>query len=228
MVAKLLRKLKLYAAARSAQAPRHWTANPFGRSVLDAELLLLQQLVPAPGNRRIIELATVETPVCGLPVTAQFAAAQQSWRLPVVAALSQLPLLSNSVDVILWRYLALDSKNRLWLLQEAARVLAPNGMLLCAHLNPLFTACWRHTDLLNLSYQSATALVASAGMADLRLEGICYAGPGWWKYRALRISKFRKPMASRVDKRVRAGGLARRPATAMVSVAGVEQRDQQQ
>jgi len=207
---------------------RHWTANSFGRSVLEAETEQLQRQVHAPGNRRIIELASIETPACGLPVIALFAAAQQSWRQPVVASLTQLPLLSRSVDVLLWRYLALDNKSRLWLLQEAARVLAPNGILFCCHLNPVFSGCWRHAALLNLGFQSATAIVPAASMAGLQLESSSYAGPGWWKYRALRISRFRKPMDNRLSSKVRSRSMAQRPIAAMLSATGSEHRQQQQ
>lgn len=202
-------------AGKARPAVRHWTANPFGRSVLQAEAVQLQSLVHAPANRRIIELASIETPVCGLPVIAVFAAAQQSWREPVVATLTQLPLLTRSVDVLLWRYLALDGKSRRWLLQEVERVLAPNGILLCSHLNPVFSACWRYAPLLNLGYQSATAIVPFAVSAGLQLETSRYAGPGWWKYRALRISRLRKPLASRVSSRVSSRSMAQRPITAM-------------
>ena len=220
MVAKLFRKLRLSAAARGTRASRHWTANAFGRSVLDAEAELLQRLVHAPNNRRIIELATIETPECGLPVMASFAAAQQSWREPVVASLTQLPVLTRAVDVVIWRYLALDSNSRYWLLQDVGRVLAPNGIFYCCHLNPYYSACWRYTALVNLGYQSATAITAAANMAGLQLESSFYGGPGWWKYRALLISRFRKPMANRVRSQQRAGDLARRPAAAMLRPLG--------
>lgn len=216
MLAKLCKRLKP-ATGRPDATLRHWTAKPFGRSVLAAESGQLQELVHAPGNRRIIELASMETPACGLPVIALFAAAQQSWREPVIASLTHLPLLSRSVDVLLWRYLALDAKSRRWLLQEAERVLAPNGILLCSHLNPVYSACWRHAALLNLGYQSATAIVPAATMAGLQLETTRFGGPGWWQYRALRISRFRKPMASRVLSKLRARSMTQRPATAMYS-----------
>lgn len=218
MLAKLRERLKS-AIGKPGPALRHWTANPFGRSVLQAESEQLLQLVHAPANRRIIELASMETPACGLPVIALFAAAQHSWQQPVLATLTQLPLLSRSVDVLLWRYLALDGKSRRWLLQEVERVLAPNGILLCSHLNPIFTACWRHAALLNLGYQSATAIVPAASLAGLQLETTRYAGPGWWQYRALRISRFRKPLASRISSKVTAGRMAQRPMAAMLTSA---------
>lgn len=194
---------------------RHWTTNDFGCSVLNAEYTQLQVQIHSPANRRVVELATIETPATGLPVTAVFCAAQESWRLPVVAALAHLPIVNRSVDYVIWRYLALEQKSRQWLLQDIERVLAPNGVLICCHLNPMFTACWQHTTILNLGYQSATAILPAARRAGLVLESSSYAGPGWWKYHALRISRLRKPMASKVRSELHNRGLAQRPATAM-------------
>jgi hypothetical protein len=221
MLAKLRRRLGTLDESPLAARTRHWTTGAFGRSVLAAESRCLAAILPESERQRVIELATIETPPSQLAVVAMFAAAQQSWREPVIASLQVLPLLARSVESVVWRFLALDGVARAWLLRDIERVLAPGGVLVTCHLNPVYSACWTHTAMLNLGLQSASAVIPAASLAGLQLQHSEYAGPGWWRYRPLRVCMFRKPLAQRVHRSAAVPRLGRQPATAALSNGGL-------
>ncbi len=162
-----------------------------GRAVLAAEQAALKQ--PSPSiNQVSVELVALELPVALKSEGISLRAAASSWQVPLLASLESLPLVSRSVDVVIWRYLDLEWRTRRRLLADIVRVLVPGGTLITVALNPLDPRVWSLTGISNVSSQSAASVNSIAKALGMQVVSHHWYGPGWWRLRPLQISYLQK------------------------------------
>lgn len=167
------------------QQRQFWTSTAYGQSILSTEKNILNQWLKIDNRDISIEIASLENPPVDEKRHIRFAAARSSWRSPVIATLSNLPLSNRSVDAVIWRYLPLDWQLRQALIHDIARVLAPGGYLLVFALNPLNTHSWRCYGIHHIGYQASEAIIPLARMAGLSVRQRVWAGPGKWRLAGL-------------------------------------------
>lgn len=170
---------------------RLWSSTKLGRAVLAAEQAALEQQNSSI-NQVIVELAALELPAALSGDGISIRAANSSWQVPLLASLESLPLVSRSVDVVIWRYLDLEWRTRRRLLADIVRVLVPGGTLITVALNPLDPRVWGLTGISNVSSQSAGSVNSIAKALGMQIVSNHWYGPGWWRLRPLQISRLQK------------------------------------
>ncbi len=169
-----------------------WGSTPLGRSVLAVEQQLLQRHLSGHEQDTVVELAPLEMAPAEVSQTLSLRAAISTWQTPLLASLETLPLLSRSVDIMLWRYLGLEWRARRRLLADVARVLVPGGKLITVALNPLDARVWHLAGMSNVSLQVAGGVTTIARTLGMQLADNSWHGPGWWRFRPLQVSVLHK------------------------------------
>ena len=126
-----------------------WLVSAQGRSLLDAEQALLNPVIERLFGYQILQIGCSDSHslIEGSTIRQKirFSRDPSNRTLPAIADTEELPLATDSVDVILLHHsldFANDSHSQL---REATRVLRPGGKLLVVGFNPL--SCWGLTRL---------------------------------------------------------------------------------
>ena len=115
----------------SCELLQEWFSGSHGQSLLDKELSLLGEFLPALPGRQIVQF--------GVPVVADLMAASRCRAKLSLSACGQaheaLPLSSATADVLLLPHTLEFTTHPKWLLSEARRVLVEGGHLLLLFFN---------------------------------------------------------------------------------------------
>ncbi len=192
MLSKWLAKQNRHRHSNTEMPIRLWTATTLGRSILAAEQKALAACLPNLENQTVIELAWLELPATGMSESIAWRAATSTWQSPAQCSLEMLPLISRSVDVVIWRYLGLEWRSRRRLLADIARVLVPGGSLVSVALNPLDARIWRLAGIAGIGLQAAGGINSIARAVGLQMMHKSWHGSGLWRFRPLQISVLNK------------------------------------
>jgi SAM-dependent methyltransferase len=171
----------------------HWAVD-----WLAAEGQQAQRLLGSLRGQQVLELLPEDMPRLSLPEVESMIWRQRQgfWYRPVYSKQDQLPLVDNSLDVVVWRYLAMRHSERIALLAAVHRCLRPGGLLLMAALNPLQPWCWRACGLRQLGRQ-AVDITLPLHLQGFKTQSIRMAG-GRRLLRPVRLILLRKPGDPRI------------------------------